>query len=408
MDKYIIELLDTNTRVIIPDFGAFIIKQKEPRLIVFNEFLRYNDGLLIEYLAKSEGIEKDAAKKKVNEYVEKATNNLKDNNEHSIAGLGILRKESTGKVTFEEISGTAKKDARKKAPPKTAEEDKKAKEEEEKKAKAEEEKKAKTEEEKKAKEAAKAAPAPTAIKVEKAPEEEKKAQPAEQKKEKPAEEKPAATRIVAPPSKEQEKKDIIPPKRTEPAAGPVMERRVETKRRKKSNSQIIIWIILILVINAAIISWFVFNDEIRGFINKQTKDSPGAEDESVIKIGSLEEESEEVTKGEVKPEEEGIEVTVTEMEREEIIEPETAPEIEEEAISYSEKRYYIVAGCFRDENNADGLVRKLTRQGFDAEKFGKIGNLHAVSFASFIDKSEAQVKLREVRQQEPDAWLIYY
>ena len=113
MDKYIIELLDTNTRVIVPDFGAFIIKQKEPRLIVFNEFLRYNDGLLIEYVAKSENIDKEAAKKKVIEYVDKAGKNLKDNNEHLISGLGKLVKESTGKITFEEKSDSTKKDSKK-------------------------------------------------------------------------------------------------------------------------------------------------------------------------------------------------------------------------------------------------------------------------------------------------------
>ncbi|UCH15905.1 MAG: hypothetical protein JSV22_11990, partial [Bacteroidales bacterium] len=121
MDKYIIELLETNTRVIIPDFGAFIIKQKEPRIIVFNEFLRYNDGLLIEYVAITEKIDKEAAKKKVIEYVDKASKDLKDNNEHQIAGLGDLIKESTGKITFEEKSEAQKKDSKKKEPKKVAE-----------------------------------------------------------------------------------------------------------------------------------------------------------------------------------------------------------------------------------------------------------------------------------------------
>ena len=202
----------------------------------------------------------------------------------------------------------------------------------------------------------------------------------------------------------QEKKEIIPPRRTEPAITPTVERKVETKHKKKSNSQIVIWIILILVINAAIISWFVFNDEIKGFINKGTWGSTDAEEEGTIKIGTVEEPTEETTV----PDEESIEVTVTDIQQQEISEPETAPEIEEESVTYSEKRYYIVAGCFRDENNANGLVRKLTQQGYDAEKFGKIGNLHAVSFSSFIDKAEAQSRLREIRKQEPEAWLIYY
>ncbi|NJM14971.1 MAG: hypothetical protein HC896_05945 [Bacteroidales bacterium] len=52
MDAYIVELLNSNKRVIIPDFGAFIVKQGTPVTYVFNEFLKYNDGLLIDHVAK--------------------------------------------------------------------------------------------------------------------------------------------------------------------------------------------------------------------------------------------------------------------------------------------------------------------------------------------------------------------
>ena len=62
MDKILVELLDKNSRVILPDFGAFIIKQKDPKVVIFNEFLRYNDGLLIDYVASSQNIDKEAAK----------------------------------------------------------------------------------------------------------------------------------------------------------------------------------------------------------------------------------------------------------------------------------------------------------------------------------------------------------
>ncbi len=418
MDKYIIELLDTNTRVIIPDFGAFIIKQKEPRLIVFNEFLRYNDGLLVDYVAKSENIEKDVAKKKVSEFVEKAANNLKDNNENILSGLGKLKKESTGKITFEESTETSKKDTRGKAAPKASEV------KEEKKIKAEEEKKATPEKEVKAGEISGVAPeaatrgkiSETKAKeqpVEKKEEQaEKKENPVEQKdkpaeqKEKPADEKekPVEQRAGAFTIKSGEKKDTISQKRPEPAIRPAVERKVETRQKKKSNSQIIIWIILIVVINAAIISWFVFNNEIRGFLDKDSKGITDSKDDSPVKIGNIEAVSEEsgITA------EESDEAAAAGIMKQELEEPETAPEIEEEPVSYSEKRYYIVAGCFREESNANGLVKKLTREGYDAEKFGKIGNLHAVSYASFIDRTEAQRKLREIREQETEAWLIYY
>ena len=400
MDKYIIELLDTNTRVIIPDFGAFIIKQKEPRLIVFNEFLRYNDGLLIEYVAKSENIDKEVARKKVIEYVDKADKNLKDINEHLISGLGKLIKESTGKITFEEKSDTIKKDSKKKVPVKVPD----AKEE--KKVKEDEIKKETIEKEDDAKEASK--PEPIEPQAEK---EVKKAPP-----EKPVERKPAAS--VA---QEKAKKEIVTKKEEEPKVKPKEEpaikqreehklrpagyQKTEIRKKKKSSTQILVWIILILVINAAIISWFVFNDEIRGLFDNQPEDISILEEQPADQsIDAADEQEETAVTGEA-----GFEETGADIQGQTAIEPEAAPEIEEESISYSEKRYYIVAGCFRDERNADALVRNLIQKGYDAEKFGKVGNLHAVSYSSFIDRAEAQNQLRKIREEEElEAWITYY
>jgi hypothetical protein len=411
MDKYIIELLDTNTRVIIPDFGAFIIKQKEPRLIVFNEFLRYNDGLLIDYVVKSENIDKEAAKKKVVEYVDKAGKNLTDNNEHLIEGLGTLIKESTGKITFEEISEAGKKVSKKKEPKKvteTKEEKKEAEVKEEKKeAEVKEEKKeAEVKEEKKEapdkKDEARVVSKPAAAKPE-----------AEKETRKAAQEEPVEKKTTPRIAQEQARKEIIARKEQERIEKAKEERRLrpaayqttEIRKKKKSNSQIIVWIILILIINAAIISWFVFNDEIKSLFEKKSGEISVMEEEAADQtIGVIDEQDEAVVS-----EQEDIEEISTDIETQITSEPEAAPEIEEESISYPEKRYYIVAGCFRDERNADALVRKLKQKGYDAEKFGKIGNLHAVSYSSFIDRAEAQSQLRKIREEEEkEAWLTYY
>jgi hypothetical protein len=72
-------------------------------------------------------------------------------------------------------------------------------------------------------------------------------------------------------------------------------------------------------------------------------------------------------------------------------------------------RYYIVAGCFRDEINADELVESLQNVGYKAEKFGKIGDLYAVSFASFDDKDLAVKELERIREEfHPDAWMTRF
>jgi hypothetical protein len=54
MEEYLSHLLENNNRVIIPEFGAFIVKNRQPLLLVFNEFLQYNDGALIDLITKQE------------------------------------------------------------------------------------------------------------------------------------------------------------------------------------------------------------------------------------------------------------------------------------------------------------------------------------------------------------------
>ena len=114
MEDTIIALLNNNLRVIIPDFGAFIIRQKQPRIIVFNEFLRYNDGILIEFIVKTEGIDYDIAEQRVMDFAEDGSKLLASGRELKIEGLGSLRKDSSGKINFieaPEISNIENKDA---------------------------------------------------------------------------------------------------------------------------------------------------------------------------------------------------------------------------------------------------------------------------------------------------------
>jgi hypothetical protein len=88
----------------------------------------------------------------------------------------------------------------------------------------------------------------------------------------------------------------------------------------------------------------------------------------------------------------------------------SVPEADEITIpSDGQLRYYIVAGCFRDEVNADELVTSLKKSGYNAEKFGKIGELYAVSYASFDEKELAMTELARIREEfHPDAWMTRF
>jgi len=70
MEKYLTELLETNNRVIVPDLGAFIIRQQEPQELVFNDLLAFNDGMLTTHIKQMEGISMSKAQVKIEDFVD--------------------------------------------------------------------------------------------------------------------------------------------------------------------------------------------------------------------------------------------------------------------------------------------------------------------------------------------------
>ena len=57
MEKYILELIKEHNRIIVPNFGAFIISREKGQTILFNSFLSFNDGLLINQVSKTDNID---------------------------------------------------------------------------------------------------------------------------------------------------------------------------------------------------------------------------------------------------------------------------------------------------------------------------------------------------------------
>ncbi|HOG19518.1 MAG TPA: hypothetical protein PKW37_03645, partial [Salinivirgaceae bacterium] len=99
--NYISELLETNNRVIVPDFGAFMVKlEAGKRKVTFNDFLKYNDGLLINHVASKEKISKDDAFKKVREFAKELIAALKTNQKFPVASMGFLVKDERGGIQF--------------------------------------------------------------------------------------------------------------------------------------------------------------------------------------------------------------------------------------------------------------------------------------------------------------------
>lgn len=102
MEKYILELITENNRVIIPNFGAFIIS-KEPEIsILFNNFLSFNDGLLVNYVAEKKDIDTIIATDLIFDYVDQLKKELDETGTYSINRVGVFKKDDNGILRFQQ------------------------------------------------------------------------------------------------------------------------------------------------------------------------------------------------------------------------------------------------------------------------------------------------------------------
>jgi len=83
----------------------------------------------------------------------------------------------------------------------------------------------------------------------------------------------------------------------------------------------------------------------------------------------------------------------------EIIEEEIAP------IIIPKQTYYIIAGAFAEQKNADKMIVKLKNWNYNTEIVPG-GNLLRVSYNSFTNKADALVELHEIKQENSAAWLL--
>lgn len=112
INQYIKELLLLNDCVIIPEFGGFVANYKPATIennqffppskeIAFNNKLNSNDGLLINYISETEGIDYFSAKQKLDSFVEETNLNLERNRNVFFEGVGYLHYDSRENLLFE-------------------------------------------------------------------------------------------------------------------------------------------------------------------------------------------------------------------------------------------------------------------------------------------------------------------
>ncbi|MCG9791920.1 HU domain-containing protein [Flavobacterium algicola] len=70
--------------------------------------------------------------------------------------------------------------------------------------------------------------------------------------------------------------------------------------------------------------------------------------------------------------------------------------------------YHVMAGAFRDENNANKILEKLIKSGYNAKRIPlNKSSLYPVIYGSYKTFSEAEQVKREINGKDnPDAWIL--
>lgn len=73
------------------------------------------------------------------------------------------------------------------------------------------------------------------------------------------------------------------------------------------------------------------------------------------------------------------------------------------------KRYNIIVGSFKNEDNAVNLRSKLVKEGYQSIIMRNEAGMHRVSIAGFDEEAPARAELMNIRENRPefsDAWLL--
>jgi nucleoid DNA-binding protein len=350
------------------EYLSILLENRQPLQMVFNEFLQYNDGALIDIITKKENINRDQAKNKIEQFIKEINSYLDKGEAYEIQKFGFLIKNKSGKISLEEFE-------------KSAEDISLTKEKE---IALEQEKTLSPEVPVAIKEDMQAGPIPEDQPIEKP------------SKKNPTEIPPIAEkkikRTIAGETPKKPLPDTSVKENYEVPIDDEVKTEYQTIPRNKKN--IVIWVIVIVAINGAIIAYFLQNNKISDIFPKGSSSYEEYLTEDTIKTLSNEQISSDTL---------SIKETPT-TDNQEISKPEE-PNIET-SIAPSGKHYYIVAGVFREEKNAQNFVAELKKKGFSSQQFAKLGSSFAVSYSVFTSRDEAEKALLKIKNEiDPGAWI---
>ena len=380
--EYFKEIFQHNKTVIIPGLGSITKPNPSENIIVFNPFLKFNDGFFIGFISKKQGIGMDEAGKQVNDNVARINEALDKQGEAIIVGLGTLKKNADGKLEFISNLDISESAAGKAVPPVKV----------------------------------------TEVKQEEAKQPEVKI--AEPIKEEPKIEIPNVIPPVAPVVSEIKVEETkLPDEKM--AVPPVVEVKPEPKKKesikkekpvneKKEGAKKKFPIVLVLVIlilggagTFAALKWDMVKgwvgmggektEETKKEVAEVKKEETAAEPEAVIDTVAVAD----TAVAEATVTEEIIEEPVEEPVKEQ---PVKETPVNNNVVSTS-GNFHVIVNCYTVEQNATKMVESLTAKGHAAHNLGQRGGYFMVSAGSFSSREEAVSKLGQIRSEFPKAWL---
>ncbi len=376
MDKFLIELLQLNNSVILPDFGAIVIANENTGDVMFNEYLKFNDGKLIALLVANSTMDEQEATNMVAKYVRDIQIQLDKGDSYDIFGLGSFSKEQDGTIVF---NGNIKP-AEKSTPQEFM------------------------------------GPSPTPVAP---PTEEKKeatplSKPEEPKEETPDKERPELDLSSSTVSTEESSAKEETEASSKKTSTPLAQHSIQKERKKRG---VLFWVLifLLLVLSGGGIFVGIKYEEVKTYMGwntfEVTEDTETSHEREDSSVDSEEMPTAELTETEITAEN----TTSTELEEELVSEEVDETVVEEEPIEetiveqpISGNSFHLIGGSFSSAENAENFAKDLQSKGFPARVLGQFNGLHMVSVKSFSSQGDVFAELKTIQEQAPGAWLFKY
>jgi hypothetical protein len=399
--EYLLALLDEHPMVILPGIGAFSKNDSKTLPFGFNEYLKFNDGTVASFISKKEGISLDEAGKKLETFCNGMKSVLDSGSEVIVQGIGRLRRDGD-KINFTiDVNAQSKTVEEKIAPI-----------EPEKKPVVPEPLVPPVSEQKNT---------PPMVEVKKEIEPEKKITPPVAEIKKPiAETPPLQKETKQTPEKETAKKErpSLFVRHTPDQKQEIKEQKADAKLQeagKKKKNKWVLWTVLGIVVLGGGGAGFLFKDEIAQLFSgekhqAQTEKNSAAdsteianqvtEDTTNTNSQALDTVAQETS---IEPPAETENVSTEEPVK--TASTKTTPTLPEANVSSG--TYYVVVGCYSNENNASAMIAKTGEKGLSGTNIGTYGGLIHVAVYSSSDESDAAKKAMEIRGEFPNAWIFH-